>query len=353
MDKFATRKQVLQQLHPNLPSYRLKQLELGLFDARYSKYSEITTLSKELRESLDTELPWMSIKLKKLFTSQLDGTRKAIIFGADGQEYETVLMQNMRGHWTICVSSQIGCAMACSFCATGTMGFKRNLTSDEIVDQYRFWQQYLNTEPHLPQLISNIVFMGMGEPLANYESVKEAINIILENTTIGVSRVVVSTVGVLPRLEKLVTDKEWPHVKIAVSLHSAITETRNEIVKTSPVDFLKNLKLWAKHYNEIQGNRRHYITFEYIMMKGVNDSEAHADALGKYAAGCGVKKINIIPYNKVFGKEFEKSELEDMEFFKKIVRSYGVHITQRRNMGNDINAACGQLVTLGNKKISK
>ena len=152
---------------------------------------------------MEEKTPWYSISLYNIFISQKKDTHKAILQTSDNQKFESVLMENRTGAWTICVSSQIGCAMKCSFCATGTMGIKRNLSSDEIVDQYRFWNAAI--QPH--ERISNIVFMGMGEPLANYENVRHAINQILKHTDIGRTKITVSSVGIIPQLERILTDK--------------------------------------------------------------------------------------------------------------------------------------------------
>jgi adenine C2-methylase RlmN of 23S rRNA A2503 and tRNA A37 len=161
-----------------------------------------------MRETLDACIPWLSLSLAHLLESVKKDTYKAIVELGDGKRVETVLMQNARGQWTVCVSSQVGCAMACTFCATGTMGFTRNLIADEIVDQVRFWNSFLAGRPEPEERISNIVFMGMGEPLANYENVKETIRQLLLHTDLGPTHITVSTVGLLPMLRKLLKDPE-------------------------------------------------------------------------------------------------------------------------------------------------
>jgi 23S rRNA (adenine2503-C2)-methyltransferase len=349
-ESFKNRSEVFQELYPKAPAFRWRQIQKGLFREGVNSYEELSDLPKEFRDKLSESMDWMIIKKKKVFISSRQDTHKAIVYGNDAQLFETVLMKNKRGYWTICVSSQIGCAMACSFCATGTMGFKRNLTQDEIVDQYRFWAAYLAERPYLAQRISNVVFMGMGEPLANYEAVKGAINIWLEQTEMGPTRITVSTVGVLTQLTKILDDNTWPDVRLAVSLHSASQSKRESIIRTTTSDFLNQLKQWALAYREKRGNRRLHLTFEYILLEGINDQERDAHFLGDYTRKCQVQKINVIPYNKVEGKEYSDTKENVIEAFKKIVREYDVDVTQRKTMGEDIDAACGQLVTLGQKK---
>jgi adenine C2-methylase RlmN of 23S rRNA A2503 and tRNA A37 len=330
-------------LFPHEPAFRLKQIHAALFDDRVSAWSDVTTFGKSMRDLLQKDVPFMSVREHKVYTSEKQDTYKALLLSADNRQFETVLMQNKKGQWTICVSSQIGCAMRCTFCATGTMGLKRSLLADEIVDQYRFWRQFLRKKG-LPGRISNVVFMGMGEPMANYENVKEAIHTWLDYTDVGSTKITVSTVGILTQLTKLLTDPDWPPVRIAISLHSANQAKREEIVPTTVPNFLKDLIVWTHKYAETHGNRKHHITFEYTVLSGVNDTPELAKELGKYVAKTGYTKVNIIPYNPVVGKLFTRSDEGRREAFKEILRSFGVDVTERKTMGDDIAAACGQLV---------
>lgn len=343
--KALNRKERFKKLFPDEPQYRLEQVNQALFsDAK--NWDEVSALPSSLRLGLEKEIPWLSVEAKQLVWNSRQDTCKALLTANDGLIFETVLMKNKREQWTICVSSQVGCAMACTFCATGTMGLKRSLISDEIVDQYRFWKQYLREHPELPQRISNVVFMGMGEPTANYESVKEALHTWLKYTDLGLTRITVSTVGILPVLKKILEDPEWPSVRIAISLHSANQKRREEIVPTTVPHFLEKLKTWSHDYAKKLGNRRHHITYEYTLLNEVNDSEELAHELAKYIRGTASSKINVIPYNPVSGKSFHRSQQERTDRFKEVLRGYDLTVTQRKTMGDDIAAACGQLVVI-------
>ncbi len=319
-------------------------MQCGLFDVSVKSWEQLTTIPKLMREVLTKDIPFSSVSLFQLFTSKNKDTYKALLQAQDKKLFESVLMENRRGQWTICVSSQIGCAMKCSFCATGTMGLKRSLTADEIVDQYRYWMLFLSEHPELPQRISNVVFMGMGEPLANYDSVKIAINTWLKYTDLGATHVTVSTVGILTQLEKILTDPEWPHVRIAISLHSANQKRREEIVPTTVPDFLIKLADWAVRYDQRLGNRRHHVTYEYTLLCNVNDTEQDAKELARFIQKTGMSKVNVIPYNPVKGKSFSRGDVARIEAFKGALRLFDVNVTQRKTMGDDIDAACGQLV---------
>ncbi len=336
-----TRQEQFAQLFPDEPTFRWNQIEQGLFSAARS-WEDLTSLSKIMREGI-ASLPWTTVTPLEILKSGNGDTHKVILTVEGDKQIETVLMKNKRDAWTICVSSQIGCAMRCGFCATGKMGLTRSLTADEIIDQHRFWAQYLLDNPELGGRISNIVFMGMGEPLANYQNVKLALNAILKHTDIGRTRVTVSTVGVLPRLEQILTDDDWPHIRLAVSLHSAIPATRKEIVPTSYDEFLPKIETWSKAYLKKFGNRRHHLTFEYVMLKNVNDSEKHARTLANFVNRIGNVRVNLIPYN-LTDSEFHCSTVPAIELFQQILMDKGVIVTTRRTMGDDIAAACGQLI---------
>lgn len=334
----------IKKLLPDLPKFRFQQIDRALFNRNYNGWKAVTVLSKLMREKLENEVPWISASPITILESKKHDTFKAVLQASDKQKYETVLMKNARNEWTLCVSSQIGCAMKCVFCATGTMGLKRSLIADEIVDQYRFWNSFLRTRPDCAQRISNMVFMGMGEPMANYDAVCSAIQTLIHNTDLGPTRITVSTVGILPQLERLLTDPKWPNARIAISLHSPYEARRKEIVPTTVPNFHEKLVNWANRYHASLGSKRRHITFEYTLIANENDSEELANALGKYIQKTGSSKINIIPYNPVPGKPYAATDQTRIERFKKIIRTYNIIVTQRKTMGDDIAAACGQLV---------
>ncbi len=353
------RAEQLRRLFPDEPTYRLRQMEEALFNDRWSSWSEVTALPAAMRSRLAADVPWVTYTDTDVHAAKSGDVFKALLALADGNRIETVLMKNRRDQWTVCVSSQVGCAMKCAFCATGKLGLKRNLTSDEIADQYRFWQSFITTKmrrgedtemrseklrtsesSHLR--ISNVVFMGMGEPLANYENVKAAIRTLLKNTDLGPTRVTVSTAGLIPQLEALLEDKDWPDVRLAVSLHSADARTRQSLMPSSYEDFLDKLQNWALRYLDRHGDRRHHLTFEDVMLAGVNDSPEHAAKLARFARSLERVKINLIPFNWT-DTGFRGTAQEDIEKFLGQLEAAGVTATVRKSLGDDIAAACGQL----------
>ncbi|MFA7653529.1 MAG: 23S rRNA (adenine(2503)-C(2))-methyltransferase RlmN [Candidatus Magasanikbacteria bacterium] len=391
---------MLSQLLDNQPKYRLDQIYRAWFTPGVSSYFEITTLPKDLREKLKGE-PWMVAKEKTMQISKIDGTKKVLLELSDGACIETVLMgrENKKltreadERYTICISTQVGCPMGCTFCATGKMGFKRNLTMQEIVDQVRFWQQYLSNchpERNEPKAngvegsdkqrnldsstalafarsaqndkrISNIVLMGQGEPLLNYENVKAALNIILKYTEMGPRQITVSTVGVPTVMEKMVVDKDWPPVRFALSLHNPIEEERKKLIPSHQKDFLKFLIEWSKKYHERFSSRTQFIGMEYTIVPGENDSEKHLKALIKLASKLGKVRINLIPLNtpatchpRESGdprNDMADSRLRGndivgettIDHWHKRLMKCGFTTTIRRSQGQDIAAACGQL----------
>lgn len=352
MNSILTRYERFQELFPHEKAFRWKQIEEGLFQVKNRGWKDLTGLPKDMREALEQEVPWISGEAQKVLFSNRKDTYKVLIKLADGNLVETVLMENKRGDWTICVSSQVGCAMRCGFCATGKMGLTRSLTADEIMDQYRFWSYFIRDEAnHFEEesRISNVVFMGMGEPLANYENVKKTIQTWLDYTDLGPTHITVSTVGVLPVLEQILTDPSWPDTRIAISLHSADPVTRKEIVPTSFEEFIPKLRAWIQKYQKIHGNRRHHLTFEYVMLKNVNDTEDHAHQLARFVKDLGQIKINLIPYNFT-DMGVERSSNNQIHRFRFILEEAGIPVMIRKTMGDDIEAACGQLIVLGTKK---
>ncbi len=339
----------LEEIIKSEPTYRLDQIYLGWFDKNIHNFSDITTLSKKLREQLIDE-PWMTVKEKVLQTSEIDGTRKALLEFADGKVVESVLMPRVskkqipgdRPRFTICVSSQVGCPMGCTFCATGKLGFTRNLTYREIIDQMRYWQQILWEKDEGE--IDNIVFMGQGEPLLNYENVKLTLKILVKYAKIGQRKITLSTVGVPESMNKMVTEKDFPAVRFALSLHSALPQSRLAIIPSNRPGFLDFLVEWTKKYHTAFPSRTHFIGLEYIMLKDVNDDSNHLKALIKLALKLGSIRVNLIPYNASSCNDFfEGTDFATIQAWQQKMNDHDVTCTIRRSQGLDINAACGQL----------
>ncbi len=286
-------------------------------------------ISKHLRRRLIDEGYYVKCIEEKFRAYSSDGSIKFVF--EDG--YEAVFMPE-KDRRTVCVSSQLGCALKCNFCATGLWGFKRNLAAWEIADQVLQISKKNNTK------ITNVVFMGMGEPLLNFESVKQAIRIMTSHIglNIGARHITISTSGIVPKIYEL-GDFER-RVKLALSLHSAIDEKRNEIMPISKAYSLKELKSALIYY--LQKHRRR-ITIEYIQLKGFNDRDEDVKALKKFIDGLECK-INIIPYNKVHYFNWEVPSEEDVySFYDRLKRELDVVITIRWSRGRDVYAACGQL----------
>lgn len=321
--------------------FRIQQVR----DAWYTKtgWDEVTTLSKDLREEIAKEFPWSTVEAPRVSVSATDNTQKAVVKFYDGQMAEAVYMPNARGKRTVCISSQVGCAMACTFCATGTMGLKRDLTADEIVDQVRMWK-WEAREGGLGDIVSNIVFMGMGEPLANYEAVKKAARILIDDMEIGPTRITVSTVGPPAGLGRLLKDEDFPNVRIAISLHAGTDDTRGSIVPSHGKRTIQTFVNWVEQYYEQYGNRRHHVTLEYVMLEDVNDMPSEAEALAKeFKKIAHAIKLNLIPWNPT-GTHLKRSAQERMDRFQAITEKAGITTTIRYSKGLDIDAACGQLV---------
>lgn len=359
--------------------FRQDQVFRAWFDPKINSYEQITTLPADLRQKLKNK-PWLAVNLHTLQESKIDNTKKALLRLADNKLVEAVLMGRLRlgsaetstaegrkTRYTICISSQVGCGMKCAFCATGLFGFSRNLTPEEIVDQFRFWSRFLfDEESRMRDFadaksaqksigeIDNMVIMGQGEPLLNYDNIKTALNIILKYTDIGPSKITISTCGIIGGMDKLVTDKDFPPVRFALSLHSAVEATRAKIMPSHQPGFLTYLVNWAKKYHSAYPSRAHFIGLEYIMLNKVNDGAKDLKALIKLASQMGRVRINLIPYNNIatpdFFPGFTGSPKEIIEHWHAELMKAGFTSTIRYSQGQDIAAACGQLRNLEEKK---
>lgn len=297
-------------------------------------FEGMTDLAKKLRHQLEESAV---IKAPDIVFEQpsFDGTIKWILELDDGQRIETVYIPE-EGRGTLCVSSQVGCALDCAFCSTAQQGFNRNLTTAEIIGQV--WIAAAELGDHQP--LTNVVMMGMGEPLANFDAVVAAMNIMQDDLAYKLSkyRVTLSTSGIVPALKKL---GEVSDASLAVSLHAPDNTLRDELVPINRKYPLEMLIPACKEF--IAGDRRRKITWEYVMLDGVNDTDRHAKALIRLLEGVP-SKINLIPFNPFPGSDYRSSSPERVEAFRMRLKRAGLIATTRKTRGDDIDAACGQLV---------
>jgi 23S rRNA (adenine2503-C2)-methyltransferase len=269
-----------------------------------------------------------------------DGTRKWVLRAKEGQAIETVFIPE-KDRGTLCISSQVGCAMDCAFCATAVQGFNGNLTTGEIIAQVWFAAKALGGDFQNDRVISNVVFMGMGEPLANYNAVIPAIKILQDDFGFGLSKrkVTVSTSGLVPFMDRLREDVD---TALAVSLHAPNDELRDELVPINRKYPIAELIEACRRYTAGRDHKMH-IVYEYVMLDGVNDSPALARDLARLLGGLPAK-VNLIPFNPFPQARFKRSSVEAIERFAGILRAKSIITTTRRTRGDDIDAACGQLV---------
>ncbi len=323
------------------PPFRARQLWHWIYHRGARDFAAMTSLAKDFREALAGRFTLARPAVSHAQTS-IDGTRKWLLKFADGNEAECVhIPEDDRG--ALCVSSQVGCTLTCKFCHTGTQPLVRNLTAGEIVGQVMLARDALGEwpSPKEGRLLSNIVFMGMGEPLFNYGNVAKAIRIIMDNEGIAISRrrITLSTAGVVPMIRRC---GEELGVKLAVSLHAVTDELRDEIVPLNKKYPIAELLAACRDYPGSSQARR--ITFEYVMLKGVNDSSAEARRLIKLLAGIPAK-VNLIPFNPWPGAPYECATPEAIAAFAEVLTKAGFIAPVRTPRGQDIMAACGQLRT--------
>jgi 23S rRNA (adenine2503-C2)-methyltransferase len=316
--------------------FRARQVYEWLWLKPLQRFDDMTNLSKELRNKLkeDFTLPGLIIDATQY---SADGTVKSRFKTHDGHLVEGVLIPT-ESRYTACVSSQIGCSLSCKFCATGYMSRKRNLDFDEIYDEVVIINQ--QCERIYGKKLTNIVFMGMGEPLLNYKNVLKAIERITSPEGLGMSprRITVSTAGVAKQIKQLGDDKV--RVKLALSLHAANDAKRHEIM---PINDTNNIKSLIEALNYFYKQTKNEITFEYILFKNFNDSLKDADELIKLYRQVPVDLINIIEYNPIDFAKFEKPDEDKVESFMEYLGKNRVNARLRRSRGKDIDAACGQL----------
>ena len=313
-------------------AYRAKQAFSWLYQKRVDSFDLMSNLSLELRKKLKDGFSLYRSKLEKLQESS-DGTRKFLFALEDGSLIESVLIP-VKDRLTACLSSQAGCPFSCGFCASGVSGFKRNLWTGEITGQ--LLEIYYTLKD---SALTNVVFMGTGEPLDNYENVLKAIRIINDSRgfNIGARRITISTCGIIPGIKRL--SAEGLQVELSVSLHASDDKTRARLMPVNKKYPLKDLISACKEYGALT---KRQVTFEYVLIKGLNCSKEAADNLIKLLSGWECK-VNLLVYNPVKEFPYQPAEEREVEFFVWLLRKKGIVVTLRKPRGKDIDGACGQL----------
>jgi 23S rRNA (adenine2503-C2)-methyltransferase len=332
------------------PKFRGEQIFSWMYNHLADDFNEMKNLPKELRLSLSETAEINTLTFAGSEVSSETGTKKFIFETKEKNIIESVIIpENKRT--TLCISTQVGCPLDCKFCATGLMGYKKNLTAGEIFDQYKLTAKDFGKEN-----ITNIVYMGMGEPLLNYKETLKSLEIFGEELTSGVSlkKIIVSTAGIAPKITEL-ADRGL-NLKLAFSLHSCFEEVRNKIMPINKKYSLKQNIAVLKYYTQKTGTR---ITFEYVMLKGVNDGKEDLNALVKLCSQIP-SKVNVIPFNSLkhmnpegFSATLEPTPKKKIEEFVQKLKDKNVNVIVRYTQGEDIAAACGQLATLSQNSKSK
>lgn len=313
------------------PTFRIKQIEKNYYEGKAKNFDEMTDLSKDLRTMLSEKFSLLSVELEQLFTE--GHTQKALLKLEDGKKIESVLMDY--DNWlTVCISTQVGCSLNCKFCATGKMGFIRNLTSQEMVDQIIFWNKQL-----FPQYVGRVVFMGMGEPFLNWDNVSDSLKIINspDFLNIGARKISISTAGIVDKIKEFADQNT--QINLAISLHSVDQTTRESIMPVAKKFPLSELKNACNYY---VGKTNRQLFFEYAPMQGVNDSVEDARKLASFIQSNRLFYLNLIPLNSVTNG-LTPSPQKDFDNFVRVLDSKHVQFSIRRSFGQNLNAACGQL----------
>ena len=327
-----------------LQPFKLKQIFHEIYKNQNTDWDSMTTLSKDLKAELQKDFDLLAIELIEMV--EAPDTTKFAFKTRDGNIIEAILMY----HWqnekyvknnqpklnriTLCISSQVGCAMKCIFCVTGKLGFKKDLTREEIISQILFANSYIKK-----RFGKNVVFMGMGEPLLNYENMRKSLEIMLQQDRLSLWRrhITISTCGIIPGIKKLIEDKV--DVKLAISLHAPNQELRNQIMPIGKAFPLDELMTTIDEYVKATDNR---IFYEYIMIKNMTDKPELAHQLVKLLKG-RLAHLNLIPYNENPAIDLEESEKKSIQKFKEILENWGITVTVRDSMGREAKGACGQL----------
>lgn len=312
--------------------FRAAQIYRWLHIEKADSFDEMTNLSKALREKLDDNYEIVTLEPVKVLVSKIDGTRKYLFKIKGGSVIESVLMRYHHGN-SVCISTQSGCRMGCRFCASTLNGLERNLEPSELLEQI------YQIEKNINEKVSNIVLMGSGEPLDNFENVTKFLQLISDENGANISQrnITLSTCGLVPRMKELAD--MHPQITLALSLHASNDTTRKELMPIANKYSISEVLDACRYYFDKTGRR---ITFEYSLVAGVNDTVPEAESLAALVKGINCH-INLIPVNPIKERDFVQSEKNAILRFKSRVEKYGINVTIRREMGRDINGACGQL----------
>lgn len=312
--------------------FRASQIYKWLHIEKVETFDEMTNISKDLRKKLSDNYEIINLEPVKVLISKIDGTRKYLFRIKGGSVIESVLMRYHHGN-SVCISTQSGCRMGCRFCASTLNGLNRNLEPSELLEQI------YQIEKNINEKVSNIVLMGSGEPLDNFENVTKFLQLISDENGANISQrnITLSTCGLVPRMRELA--EMHPQITLALSLHASSDETRKELMPIANKYTIKEALDACRYYFDKTGRR---ITFEYSLVAGVNDTVEEADRLAALLKGINCH-VNLIPVNPIKERDFVQSEKKAIQWFKSRLEKNGINVTIRREMGRDINGACGQL----------
>jgi len=327
------------------PPYRLEQIRRAVFREGAASYEEMGVLPLPLRKLLAAKAPILCLRQRRVLVSSDRRAYKAILEFPDGLAVESVLLRPSPRRWTACISCQVGCAMGCGFCATGLMGLSRDLAPEEITDQVLFWRQYMRREG-LEGGLDNVVYMGMGEPFACYETVSESLRALMDQRLFGIGarHISVSTAGIAPKIERF--GRDFPQVNLALSLHAAEDSLRARLV---PLNKAYPLSRLAEALRSYLGLTNRKVFLEYVLLEGENDRPQDARALVAYLKSIGPLgrlHVNLIVFNPTDTPHRATPE-ESSRLFQRRLRQAGLAATVRQNLGQEIQGACGQLVLEG------
>ncbi len=332
IEKFLKKKKV--------PSYKQKQFNELFYKHAISSFDELTTWSEELRSELRDEIPFSTLKEIRTEQSKNGNTTKVLFHTKDSFPVETVLMKYRDGRNSLCISCMSGCPVGCTFCATGQMGFNKNLSSREIIDQVLYFKRLLKKEG---KKITNIVFMGMGEPMLNLKEVEKSIDVLTDEDKLALSprRIVVSTVGYVPQMKEFLLDHGYMG-KLAVSLHTPNQRLRERLMPIVAKENSLDELFYILDEYVLKRNKR--VTFEYLLLKDINDGEDNARELVELLRD-RLCLVNLINFNPSPNLPYKETTQERVDRFVQILESNGINVTLRYSQGNDIQAACGQLAS--------